>query len=113
MLMKLRLKKLWSQFKGLFPTALPTGMTEFENWFKSFVETYDLPTKDENTLKFVISSIIVRFNDQTAYKSKFYFYLTIKSGAAKQIAGEVFYTIKEAQKKDAEAAKLANESKPV
>lgn len=112
--MKLRLKKLWNQLKGLVPTLLPTGLTEFDAWVESFIETYDLPTKDTDTVKFVIASIIMHLGPQDSYKSKFYFYLTMVSGASKQVAGSVFSQIKEAQKqKDAEATKQLNEPKPV
>lgn len=100
-------KKLAKQIRAFFPSRLPVGMQEFDTWSDSFSEIYNLPTDNKDSIKFTLASIIMHLGGQDAYKSKFYFLLTVRSGAAKQIAGSVFYDIK---KKAQEAEKAANDA---
>lgn len=98
------MRKLWLQFINLFPSKLPVGVTEFHAWAESFLEIYDLPTKDVDSVKYTLATILMHLGPQVAYKPKFYFFITMKAAAAKQIAGAVFREIKERQ---AEAQKAA------
>lgn len=109
--MKTRLRKLGLFLRALFPSRLPVGMTEFDQWSDSFSDIFDMPTSNKESIKFTLASIIMHLGAQDAYKSKFYFYLTMKAGAAKQVAGSYFYEIKQQQKLAAEeAAKKAQEA---
>lgn len=92
------LKKKIKQFRSFFPEKLPTGMSQFEIWFQSFVNTYDLPTVDVASIKYVLASSILSLSSTTAFKSKFYFYLIINAAAAKQLSSVVFQEIKIKQK---------------
>jgi hypothetical protein len=97
-----KIKKYVARWKGRRPSPLPVGMTEFNAWVDSIVNTYDdLPTKDIDSIKFTLSSIIMHLGPQEAYKPKSYFVLTMKAAAAKQVAGAYFYEIKEKQKQAA------------
>lgn len=111
--MKQKLKKIVGFVKGLFPSRLPQGMTEFHAWADSFFDIYDLPTKEKDSIKFVLASIIMHLGPQTLYKSKMFFYLTICAGAAKQIAGAVFHDIKTKQAEEAAKAKEADVNKEI
>src|SRR5271166_2176540 len=91
----MKLRRLINKIKGLLPTALPNGTTEFEAWAESFFDTYDnMPTEDRNSTKFTLCTIIMHLGQTAAYKPKIYFYLTLKAAAAKQVAGSVFSDIK-------------------
>ena len=109
--MKLKLKRLLFQFLGLFPSKLPQGMTEFNEYVDSIIANYDLPTLDRKSIVWGISATILRLGETAAYKSKHYFVLILRAGAAKQIAGAAFTEIKEQQKAEATAQAVANETK--
>lgn len=104
--MREKLINLAKRVRALFPSKLPTGVTAFHEWAESFAEIYDVPTEDKDSIKFTLASIIMHLGPQAAYKSKHYFYLTMTAGAAKQVAGSVFYDIKQKQKEAAEKAAL-------
>lgn len=104
------MKRLLLQLLALFPSRLPTGVSEFNTWAESFAQTYNLPTSNVDSIKFTLASVIMHLGSTSAYKSKFYFYLVMNSAASKQVAGQVFYDIKTAQ---AEAAKKALEDSNV
>ncbi len=93
-----KITNVFKKIRALFPSKLPVGMTEFEAWSDSIISLYDLATKDANSVKFTLSTIIMHLGPQTAYKSKFFFYLTLQTAAAKQIAGAAFTKIKEDEK---------------
>lgn len=102
--MRQKFKRIARQFLGFFPTKLPTGATEFTAWADSFLETYTLPTDHKDSIRFVLATAIMNLGSQTAYKPKYYFYLTITAGCAKQVAGSIFYEIKQKQRAEQEAA---------
>lgn len=94
---------------------LPVGVTEFENLIADLKTAYgaDLPTIDDDTLKFVISSTIMHLGPLDSHKSLDFFYRTIVAGAAKQVAHFVFRDVKLKQEqaaKDALEKETSNES---
>lgn len=108
----MKIKILFKRFLGLFPSALPTGMVAFDDWANDLAAIYPMPTADADSIKFVLASIILRLGPQTAFKSKFFFYLTLKAGASKQVAGECFQQIKLKQQAAATANQaVANDAK--
>lgn len=107
--MKAKLTKLLNLIKGLIPERLPVGMAEFDSWIESFKATYDLPTKDEDSIRYTISAIILNEGASSFYRPKFYFYLRLCASAAKQIAGANFQDIKNRQRAAEAAAKAAAE----
>jgi hypothetical protein len=102
-----KLKKLGRLIAGLFPTAIPVGMTEFEQWAQSIEDTYRLPTNNKDSIRFSLATSIMHLGPTAAYKPKLYFALVLKAGAAKQIAGATFQDIKQRQQQAA-----ANQAKP-
>lgn len=102
--MREALSKLVRKVRGLFPSALPQGVTEFEEWAKSIASTYWLPTINDRDIKFVLTSMIMRLGPLAAYKSKYYFVLALRASAAKQVAGYVFSDIKTQQQQEQQKA---------
>jgi len=88
---------LFKQFRALFPSKLPVGMEEFERWISEFETIYKLPTSDKESIRFAVAAMIINLGPTAAFKSKFYFYLSIVAGCAKQVAGSVFHEIKTRQ----------------
>ncbi len=104
------IKKLAKQVRGLFPSALPTGLTAFNAWADDISDTYFMPTSDKDSIRFSLASIVMHLGPTAAYRSKFYFALVLRAGAAKQVAGAAFYEIKNKQQEAAKAAALAVEA---
>lgn len=104
-----KINRLFNQLLGFFPSPIPVGITEFNAWIDSFFNTYDLPTKDRDSVAFTVATMIIHSGPTNAYKSKFSFLLALRASAAKQIASQTFQDIKlrhmEAQRLAAEAAK--------
>jgi hypothetical protein len=91
-----KVKILAKRARGLFPSALPQGMSEFEAWSEDILQTYGFPSND--SFKFALATMIMHGGPTQAYKSKHYFMLMLRAAAAKQIAGAVFVAAKEKQK---------------
>ena len=102
-----KLKLYFRKFLFLFPSPLPIGLTEFETWTKSINDTYGWP--DNDSLSFALATMVINHSATTAYRSKYYFgVLVAHAAASKQVAGEVFYQLKQKQRAEALAAnKLA------
>lgn len=96
--MKSKIVLVYKKVRALFPSKLPVGVAAFEEWADSFAELYTLPTDHKDSIRFVLATAIMNLGPQTAYKSKHYFFLTLSAGCAKQIAGSIFYEIKQRQK---------------
>jgi len=93
-----KLIRVYDQFRGLFPSALPTGLTEFNTWAESIAATYRLPTSNMDSVKFTLATMIMHLGPNAAYRSKYHFVLAIRASAAKQVAGAAFHEIKERDK---------------
>lgn len=101
-----KIKKLINQIVGAFPSSVPQGLTEFDAWVESIVETYGCPC-DERSARFVLSSLLMRLGPAEAFKSKLYFANSLRRAAAAQVAVGVQEQIKDAQRKEQAAAQLA------
>ena len=88
-------KKYYNLFKNLFPSSLPQGITEFNNWAQSIIDDYGFP--DNDSVRFALATMVMHQGPTAAYRSKFYFALMVKAGAAKQVASQVFTNIKTLQ----------------
>ncbi len=106
-----KLKKFANKIRFLFPSKLPQGMSEFEPWADSIIETYDLPTSDRDSILFVLATLIMHLGPTADRKPKHYFAVSIGAGAAKQVASGQFQAIKARQEeaRKAAAAKAAAE----
>jgi hypothetical protein len=93
-----QLKRSLRQIKGKrVKSPLPQGVEEFKAFVDDIMTTYDLPTYDRDSLDFVIATCIINIGSQIAFKEKWYFVEAIKAAASKQVASQVFQTIKAKQ----------------
>lgn len=102
-----KLKKLARQVRYALPSRLPQGVSEFDTWADSIINTYDLPTSDRDSILFALSTMIMHLGPSDAYKPKLYFAIAIRAGAAKQVASSHFQAIKVRQREAEQAAKAA------
>lgn len=99
-----KLKRYFKQFKGLFPSTLPTGVPQFESFIDELTETYDLPTKRRSDVAYVIATMIINSSTGSPYRSLHSFARAIRVAAAKQVAGNAFHEIQLAAKAAQQAA---------
>lgn len=107
-----KVKKAFRQIKGLFPSALPQGRTQFDAWVSDIVNTYDLPTQDSDSISYTFATMIMHLGPQGARKAKYYFVLSMRAAAAKQLAGSIFQEIKIRQQQLADQRKAAEATAP-
>jgi hypothetical protein len=92
-----KIKNIIARIRGAFPSSLPQGVTEFNAWSQSIIDTY-APPMDERSVRFSLCALLMRLGQTEAYKPKRYFALAIHKGAASQIAAYVMEDIKNEQK---------------
>lgn len=98
-----RLIRFLHKLVGIFPRRLPQGMAEQNALIDRLMALYDLPTKVRDDISFVVAGTILRFNENTVYKSDWYFVSVIRAVVAKQLAGAMFTEVKNRQKEKAAA----------
>lgn len=102
----LKIKTLLQKIRGIFPSATPRGLEEFETWANSIIQLYK-PAADERSVKFALSAMLMRLNPGEAYKSKLFFALCLHKAASAQVAANVMENIKNAQKAEFAASQAA------
>jgi len=83
------------------PSKLPQGMTEFETWAKSIIDTYQMP--DNESVRFALASAVLHLPATAAYTSKAYFGKILLKGASSQVSYQVMEDLKTKQKEQQEA----------
>lgn len=111
--MKEKLIRVLKQVRARFNSPLPVGVTEFNEWADSFNDIYDLPTKDKDSIRIVLSSTIINMGSVTTHRPKYHFYKAIMAAAAKQVAGSVFSEIQQAKFAADKVARRADTAKEV
>lgn len=114
--LKQKIKKAARWVRGLFPVAMPQGMTEFNNLAEFIISTYN-PPMDERSVRFTLAALLMRLDPTEAYKSPMFFALSLHRGAAAQVGAYVMEQIKQQQAEDfaraqQEQVAKANESVP-
>lgn len=102
-----RLKRLYFRLRFHFPSKLPRGAEEFQQFCNSIFELYSLPKSD--SYYHSIAVMIQHLEPTTISKPKAWFYASIYNAQAREVA---FYKIQELQKKakiEAEAAPSIDE----
>lgn len=92
------------------PSPLPVGMDEFNAWAASFLELYDLPTKDLRSIKWILATNLMGVKSSRV--SKHHFYKVIMIASTKEIANAVFYIIKTEQLEQAKASEQPSTEVP-
>lgn len=111
--------QLFKRIRSFFPSSLPVGMSEFETWSDSIIELTG-PIADPRSIKFVLSDLLLRVgpNKNSTYSTipsalpKNHFVQGLRNSASKQVAGQVFQDIKNAQIAEAKAAAEAANPPP-
>lgn len=111
----MNLKTIWSFIMNIFsvimsyfPSALPTGMTDFVKWQDSILRMSQVP--DNDSTRFASAVMILHLDSTTTHKPKRYFVKALNKGAANEVAGAVCQALKEKQQaamKAAQEAKIA------
>lgn len=110
------IKKVLSHLLSYLPTALPVGMTEFNNWSDSILAMSKVP--DNDSTRFAVAVMIMHLNATEDRKAKRYFVRALNKSAANECANSVAVALKEKQRaaqvleaqKKAEATGIANGS---
>lgn len=105
---KSALKTFFGRLRGYFPSPLPQGVTEF-NAFVDSISTLYKPKMDPRSVRFVVSSLIMRMGPAESWKSKYFFAKSLHRGAASQVAVYIQEEIKNEQKAEQAAAQLEAE----
>lgn len=96
-----KVKNFFQKLLDRVPTRLPNGMTEFETWSKSIIDTYGFP--DNDSVRFMLAAMIMHLGQTDAYKPKRYFALSGLAAASKEIAHARMVQLKDAQDAKAKA----------
>jgi hypothetical protein len=99
--MKLFFKRLINHW----PTKLPQGFPQFEEWATDILSAYNMP--DNDSTRFALAVCILHLPSTAAFKPKAFFGHTLIKGAASQVAGAMMQDLKNKQKAEQEAAQAA------
>lgn len=101
------MRGFWEYIKSLYPTQLPVGMTEFQEWSNSILKLSKVP--DNDSTRFAIAVMILHLNANEDRKPKRYFVKCLNKSAANECGNAIAMILKEKQKQAAqvEAQRLA------
>ena len=100
-----KLRSLLNNVLAFFPSRLPLGAVEFQEWMDSIVELAG-PLADKRSMEFVITSTLLHADIKSGgYIAKRYFVTRLYRSAATQLAHYKFQEIKLAQAEEQEAKK--------
>lgn len=114
----LKLKRLYQLFLGMFPKQLPIGTAELNQFCADIFGLYVIP--DLPSYRLAIATMIMHLGPQTAFKSPFWFFKSIRAAQSKEVAYQLVADDREARNKaerelkqfEFEARKAAAELKP-
>lgn len=86
-----------NRVKGMFPTALPQGRTEFDAWAERIFNAWTLPTDSIRDVRYMLATMVIHLGAQVSRKPDYFFVVSIRAAAAKQVSAAVFQEIKQAQ----------------
>lgn len=102
------IKQWFNKVVGVFPTALPRGMTEWEQWVSSVISTYDLP--DNDSFRFSLAVMVLHLDSTSDVKPKYYFAKAIRKAMSNQVVSQVIQDAKAKQEAAVKAAKQQAEA---
>ena len=100
-----KLKRLFRLFLGLFPSALPIGAKELNEFTANIFGLYIIP--DLPSYRLAIATMMMHLGPQEAFKSKFWFYRSIRAAQAKEVAYQLVADDREARNLEERKAKQA------
>lgn len=98
-----QLTKVINLIKAQFPSKLPIGAKEFDDFATSILQTYNLP--DLPSYRHAIATMIMHLPTTTAYKSKAFFATSVLKAMANQVAYAKIQEIKDAEQSQDEVSK--------
>ena len=78
-----------------FPSALPTGMTEFASWANRILAMSKVPNNPST--QFTLATMVLHLDAANDRKPKRYFVKALNKAAANQVAAETFNQLKAQQ----------------
>lgn len=91
----LTIRRFLQKLRDFFPSRLPVGMQEFDEWASEIIDTYEFP--DNDSIRFALASQIMHAPQTASHlPRRHYAQLTLK-GMANQVAHAKFMEIKERQ----------------
>lgn len=97
-----KLKQLYQRIRGRFPSALPKGSKEFDDFVDSILDIYNIP--DLPSYRNAIATIIMHLGPITTHKAKKFFAASIHKAMANQVAYEKMQEIRETEKLNSTSA---------
>jgi hypothetical protein len=95
--------RFFKQVTAFLPTPLPKGMTAFDSWATEVLSLVGEGIPDNDSTRWALAASVINLPSTTDSKPKMFFVRTIRAAAAKQVAAEVFQTLKLKQKAEMEA----------
>ena len=97
-----KIKRNYALLRAFFPTRLPQGMTEFNEFADSIIDLYDFP-KDNDGYINMIATMIQHFDRTVHATSKYNFSRLMRKAVANEVAYYVIQDLKLKKKKENEA----------
>lgn len=102
-----KIVRVFNQIRGLFSSPVPQGMTEFDKWVVSIMDTYDLPTKNKDDVAYTLANMVMHSGPSAHRVSKYTLVKMIRAAGAKQVAAGVFTEIRDRHQAAQKAAQKA------
>jgi hypothetical protein len=96
-------KRLFGILTGFIPRRLPIGAKELIDFSSNVFSLYGIP--DLPSYRLCIATLIMHLGPQVAFKSPFWFYLSIRSAQSKEVAYQVIADDREQRNKEEREAK--------
>lgn len=88
----------WYKFQDFFPTQLPVGLSDFNNWCDRLLFTY-FPTEasppSQDSFRFAIAAMVMHLDSQKSKVDNRFFGKAIVKGASNEVASFVMHDLKE------------------
>lgn len=97
-----KIKRNYALLRAFFPSQLPQGMTEFNEFADSIIDLYDFP-KDNDGYINMIATMIQHFDRTVHATSKYNFSRLMRKAVANEVAYYVIQDLKLKKKKESEA----------
>ena len=97
-----KIKRNYALLRAFFPSQLPQGMTEFNEFADSIIDLYNFP-KDNDGYINMIATMIQHFDRTVHATSKYNFSRLMRKAVANEVAYYVIQDLKLKKKKESES----------
>jgi len=91
-------KRLFYKIQDFFPTSLPVGLTQFNDWCDRLLFTYFPPgasAPTQESFRFSVAAMVLHLDSQSNKITNRFFGKAIQKGAANEVASYVMQFLKE------------------